>query len=47
MFIFGPAAGYVGEFLQTFQAYPPRQRPGSFTIGGALDMLYSSGASSR
>ena len=47
MFVMAPAAGYVGKFLQTFQAYPPRQRPGSFTIDGALDMLYSSGASSR
>ena len=43
MFIFGPAAGYVGEFLATFQAFPPRQRPGSFTIDRALEMLYGSG----
>ena len=47
MFVFGPAAGYVGEFLQTFIDYPPRQRPGSFTIDGALESLYAQGANVR
>jgi hypothetical protein len=47
MFIFGPAAGYVGEFLATFQAFPPRQRPGSFTIDRALETLYSAGGNGR
>ncbi len=47
MFVFGPAAGYVGEFLQTFIEYPPRQRPGSFTIDGALESLYAQGANGR
>ncbi|MCK5649988.1 MAG: arylsulfatase, partial [Gemmatimonadetes bacterium] len=47
MFIFGPAAGYVGEFLQTFVEFPPRQRPGSFTIDGALEMLQQAGSKGR
>lgn len=47
MFIFGPAAGYVGEFLATFRAFPPRQKPGSFTIDGALEMLYQASGNSR
>ncbi len=47
MFVFGPAAGYVGEFLQTFIEYPPRQRPGSFTIDGALESLYAQGSNGR
>jgi arylsulfatase len=47
MFIFGPAAGFVGEFLATFQEFPPRQRPGSFTIDGALEMLYQAGSKGR
>jgi len=47
MFVFGPAASYVGNFLATFQAFPPRQKPGSFTIDGALEMLYDNGANGR
>ena len=47
MFVFGPAAGYVGEFLATFRAFPPRQRPGSFTIDGALEMLQQAGSKGR
>ena len=47
MFIFGPAAGYVGNFLATFQQFPPRQRPGSFTIDGALEMLQQAGSKGR
>ena len=47
VFVFGAAAGYVGEFLQTFIEYPPRQRPGSFTIDGALEALLAQGANGR
>jgi arylsulfatase len=47
MFLFGPAAGYVAEFLETFQQFPPRQRPGSFTIGNVLEMLYEGGGNAR
>jgi arylsulfatase len=47
VFMLAPAAGYVGEFLATFQAFPPRQRPGSFTIGAALESLYSTGGNGR
>jgi len=41
-FILAPAAGYVGDFLSTFGAFPPRQRPGSFTI--APSRCYTRGA---
>jgi arylsulfatase len=34
-----PAQKYVGEFLETFKDYPPRQRAASFTINQALEML--------
>uniref|UniRef100_UPI0030D9BD2F hypothetical protein n=1 Tax=Cyanothece sp. BG0011 TaxID=2082950 RepID=UPI0030D9BD2F len=27
-----PAQGYVGQFLETFKEYPPRQEAASFTI---------------
>ena len=40
VFLLAPGAAYVGEFLGTFREFPPRQKPGSFTIDGALEMLY-------
>ncbi len=39
-----PAAEYIGEFLATFEEYPPRQEPGSFTIGDAGDMIRAKAA---
>ncbi|MEP2533419.1 arylsulfatase [Shimia sp.] len=36
-----PAAGYVASFLDTFTEFPPRQKPGSFTIGDAKDKIFS------
>lgn len=40
-FLLLPAAEYVGQFLATFEEYPPRQKPGSFTIGDARDKIFS------
>ena len=37
MFVLVPAQGIVGEFLKTFQEYPPRQKPSSFSIDEALN----------
>ncbi|MBE9138190.1 arylsulfatase [Nodosilinea sp. LEGE 07088] len=34
-----PAQKFVGQFLETFKAYPPRQKAASFTIDDALEML--------
>ena len=36
-----PAAEYVSQFLATFEEFPPRQKPGSFTIGDAKDKIFS------
>lgn len=41
VFLLLPAAVYVGEFLETFEEFPPRQKPGSFTIGDAKDKIFS------
>jgi arylsulfatase len=38
-FVFVPAQFFVGQFLKTFAEFPPRQRPGSFSIDQAMDML--------
>jgi arylsulfatase len=37
MFAFIPAQAAVARFLQTFEQFPPRQRPASFSIGDALE----------
>ena len=37
MFLFIPAQAIVSEFLKTFQEFPPRQRPASFSIDQALE----------
>ena len=38
-----PAQAYVGQHLQTYIAYPPRQRPGSFSLDQALTKLQEPG----
>lgn len=38
-FILLPAAEYVGQFLATFEEFPPRQKPGSFTLGDAVEAM--------
>jgi len=37
MFMLVPAQGLVGMFLKTFEQFPPRQRPSSFSIDQALE----------
>jgi arylsulfatase A-like enzyme len=39
VFVFVPAQAIVGQHLATFRDFPPRQRPGSFSVGGAMEML--------
>jgi arylsulfatase len=42
LFVMVPAQEYVGKFLQTFKEFPPSQKPGSFSIDGALEVLQRS-----
>jgi arylsulfatase A-like enzyme len=42
-----PAAEFVGRFLSTFQEFPPRQKPGSFTIGDAAEMIEAGASGAR
>jgi arylsulfatase A-like enzyme len=39
VFLFAPAIAIVGQQLATFQQFPPRQPPGSFSVGEALKKL--------
>jgi arylsulfatase len=34
-----PVQNIVGQFLMSFKQFPPRQKPGSFTVGDALESL--------
>jgi hypothetical protein len=39
LFVLVPAQTIVAQHLATFKEFPPRQKPGSFSIDQALDML--------
>ncbi|MEZ5503807.1 MAG: hypothetical protein R3E50_14525 [Halioglobus sp.] len=41
MFVFGPAAAYVGNWLQSFRDFPPRQKPGSFNLSRVMEAVTS------
>jgi arylsulfatase len=38
-FLMVPAQAFVGQHLQTYVEYPPRQKPGTFTLDQALQKL--------
>jgi arylsulfatase A-like enzyme len=42
-FLLVPAQAIVGEFLKTFEEFPPRQRPASFSIDQALEKARETG----
>jgi arylsulfatase len=42
MFMIAPAAGYVGQWLQSFREFPPRQKPGSFNLDRVMEAVTSS-----
>jgi arylsulfatase len=39
MFLIAPAAGYVGQWLQSFREFPPRQKPGSFNLDRVMEAV--------
>ena len=39
MFALAPAQAYVGKYLQSFEEFPPRQKPGSFSLGDAMEKI--------
>jgi arylsulfatase len=38
-FVLVPAQAFIGNWLTSFKDFPPRQKPGSFSIGDAMDKL--------
>ncbi len=39
MFAIAPAAAYVGQWLQSFRDFPPRQKPGSFNLDRVMESV--------
>jgi arylsulfatase len=42
MFAIAPASAYVGQWLQSFKDFPPRQKPGSFNLDRVMETLTKS-----
>ena len=43
VFFLVPAQAYVGQFLETFKEFPPRQKPASFSIDQVMEKLQTNG----
>lgn len=39
MFMIAPSAAYVGQWLQSFIEFPPRQKPGSFSLDNVMEAV--------
>jgi arylsulfatase len=39
MYAFAPAAAYVGGWLQSFREFPPRMKPGSFSLDRVMESV--------
>jgi arylsulfatase len=39
MFAIAPASAYVGNWLQSFREFPPRQKPGSFNLDRVMEAV--------
>jgi arylsulfatase len=39
VFLLAPAQAIVGRYLQSLRDFPPRQAPGTFSVGQALQRL--------
>ena len=47
MFMIAPAGAYVGQWLQSFREFPPRQKPGSFNLNRVMEAVTTSSGSGR
>jgi len=41
MFVLGPAGYFVGQWLQSFREFPPRMKPGSFSLDRVMESVTS------
>jgi arylsulfatase len=47
IFLLAPAQAYVGQFLGTMKEFPPRQKPGSFSLSEVMEKLQEAGSANR
>jgi arylsulfatase A-like enzyme len=47
VYLLVPAQAFVGAHLKTYVEYPPRQKPGSFSLNQVLEKLQEAGGSGR
>ena len=47
MYMIAPAAGYVGQWIQSFREFPPRQKPGSFNLDRVMEAVMSGSAGAQ
>ena len=45
VYLLVPAQAYIGQWLQTFREYPPRQKPASFNLSQVMEQLLAMGKS--
>jgi arylsulfatase A-like enzyme len=43
MFLLAPAGAYVGQWLQSFKEFPPRMKPGSFSLDRVMEAAAAAG----
>jgi len=39
MFVLAPAGTFVGKWLQSFKEFPPRMKPGSFSLDRVMEAV--------
>jgi arylsulfatase len=39
MYMVAPAASYIGQWLQSFKEFPPRQKPGTFNLNRVMEAV--------
>jgi arylsulfatase len=42
MYALAPAGAYVGQWLQSFREFPPRMKPGSFSLDRVMEAVTAS-----
>ena len=47
MFAIAPAGAYVGQWLQSFAEFPPRQKPGSFNLDRVMEQVTKGSAGNQ
>ena len=39
VFMVAPVGQYIAQWLQSFENFPPRQKPGSFNLSNVMDAI--------